>query len=284
MTDDQSRLLHVGAAGAAAGFLYLCFENSALQTIRISVQSPRLPSGFDGFRIVHLSDTHSSSFGRNNRRLLYRVRKLHPDCIAYTGDLLDSYHPDVALSQHLITELSSIAPVFYCPGNHEGRMPKAYARTRSIMRSCGVTVLENDTVLLERKGDKIALSGTLDPRFYKAGFSRRKASAAMRKSLSSLPREPGCYAILLSHRPEFLSLYVQAGFDLVLSGHAHGGQIRLHGTDGLFAPSQGILPHYTSGLYREGKTAMVVSRGLCVRPYLPRVHNRPEIIEITLCR
>ncbi len=284
MAKAKSYLLQVGTVGAAAGFLYLGFENTALQTTRLRVQSSRLPVGFDGFRIAHLSDTHSSSFGKNNRRLLRKVQRLHPDCIAYTGDLLDSYHPAVDRSLHLMEELSSLAPVFYIPGNHEARMPRAYVRARSRMIACGVTVLENETALLEREGDKIAISGTLDPRFSGAGFSHRKSAAAMRRSLSALSRVPRCYSILLSHRPELLPLYAQAGFDLVLSGHAHGGQVRLYGTDGLFAPNQGLLPHYTSGLYREGGTAMVVSRGLCVRPGLPRVHNRPEIIEITLCR
>ena len=152
MAKAKAYLLQVGTAGAAAGFLYLGFENTALQTTRLRVQSSRLPVGFDGFRIAHLSDTHSSSFGKNNRRLLRKVQRLHPDCIAYTGDLLDSYHPAVDRSLHLMEELSSLAPVFYIPGNHEARMPRAYVRARSRMIACGVTVLENETALLEREG------------------------------------------------------------------------------------------------------------------------------------
>ena len=137
------------------------------------------------------------------------------------------------------------------------------------MIACGVTVLENETALLEREGDKIAISGTLDPRFSGAGFSHRKSAAAMRRSLSALSRVPRCYSILLSHRPELLPLYAQAGFDLVLSGDWT--------VDRFFSMCE------TARQDADGDGAWT-SRGLCVRPGLPRVHNRPEIIEITLCR
>lgn len=170
MAKAKAYLLQVGTAGAAAGFLYLGFENTALQTTRLRVQSSRLPVGFDGFRIAHLSDTHSSSFGKNNRRLLRKVQRLHPDCIAYTGDLLDSYHPAVDRSLHLMEELSSLAPVFYIPGNHEARMPRAYVRARSRMIACGVTVLENETALLEREGIKLQSPGRWIPVFPEPAF------------------------------------------------------------------------------------------------------------------
>lgn len=267
-----------------AGFLgviaWVAWGNTALVTTELFVRSEKLPAAFDGFRLVQVSDLHNASFGDGNAELLERVEQAQPDCIALTGDLVDSRHTDVDAALSFAREAAKIAPTYYVTGNHEARLEE-WEKLLTGLEEVGVTILQNESILLEREGQSIAFSGVEDPSFHDDPLLH-DTEGIWERNLESLSPEEGRYTILLSHRPEYFAFYEKLGFDLVLAGHAHGGQFRLPGIGGLWAPGQGLFPEYDAGLYQQGGTAMAVSRGLGNSLFPFRVNNRPEIVAITL--
>ncbi len=255
---------------AAVLLALLCqaiWANTALELNSYTVTSDKLPQGFDGYRIAQVSDLHNAEIDG----LVDMLRKAQPDIIAVTGDLIDSRRTDTGVALRFIERAVTIAPCYYIPGNHESRIDE-YPAFRDQLTALGVTVLENESMSLSAGADTITLAGLKDP-----DFSDTDITAAMAEVY-----DPESFALLLSHRPELFDSYVQQGFDLVLSGHAHGGQIRLPFIGGLFAPGQGLFPEYDSGLYQDGTTSMVVSRGIGNSLFPLRVANRPEIVLIEL--
>lgn len=267
-----------------AGFLgviaWVAWGNTALVTTELFVRSEKLPAAFDGFRLVQVSDLHNASFGDGNAELLERVEQAQPDCIALTGDLVDSRHTDVDAALSFAREAAKIAPTYYVTGNHEARLEE-WEKLLTGLEEAGVTILQNVSILLEREGQSIAFSGVEDPSFHDDPLLH-DTEGIWERNLESLSPEEGRYTILLSHRPEYFAFYEKLGFDLVLAGHAHGGQFRLPGIGGLWAPGQGLFPEYDAGLYQQGGTSMAVSRGLGNSLFPFRVNNRPEIVAITL--
>ncbi len=269
---------------AAATFIcsaYLLIANKAIGTTEIEITSARLPDSFNNFRIVQVSDLHNESFGRNNGKLLDKIRGLSPDIIAVTGDIVDSYRTDVAVAEAFIAEAVQIAPVYCVTGNHEYRTATAERLTASF-ESFGARVLHGARVGLEKDGEAISVYGIDDPRI-SGDYITDYEAEVVRSELDKLERDEK-FSILLSHRPEFFDAYKSYGFDLVLTGHAHGGQFRLPLAGGVFAPGQGFFPEYDSGVYGENGTTMVVSRGLGNSVIPLRINNNPELILITLTK
>lgn len=252
-----------------AAVLWVLWANTAVEVNEWTIESPDVPIGFEGFRIAQVSDLHNAEFGDGNEKLLELLRKAEPDIIVITGDLIDSRNTDVETALAFAAEAVKIAPCYYVSGNHESRIG-GWDALRTGLIAAGVTVLEEERVTLERSGDTVTLVGVQDPTF-NSGFAA---------DLQSLAGEG--YTILLSHRPEYMVLYADCGYDLVFSGHAHGGQFRIPFVGGLVAPNQGFFPEYDSGLYREGGTAMLVSRGLGNSIIPLRINNRPEIVVAVL--
>lgn len=246
--------------------VWTLWGNTALMTTEYCIQSTKVPASFDGFRIAQVSDLHNEEFGSGNQKLLTMLNNAQPDLIAITGDMLDSRKTDPEIAIGFAEEAVKIAPVYYIPGNHESRLTDVYQQLKAALTELGVVVLENESIPLQQGADVITLTGLLDPDF---GISWPEFSADN-------------YHIVLSHRPELLHLYAEKGFDLVFSGHAHGGQFRLPFIGGFFAPHQGFLPMYTSGVHTHGNTSMVVSRGLGNSIFPLRFNNRPELIIVTL--
>ena len=273
-------LLGVFLAALLGVIAWVAWGNTALVTTELFVRSEKLPAAFDGFRIVQVSDLHNASFGEGNSELLERVEQAQPDCIALTGDLVDSRHTDVDTALSFAREAAKIAPTYYVTGNHEARLEE-WEQLLTGLEEAGVTILQNESILLEREGQSIAFSGVEDPSFHDDPLLH-DTEGIWERNLESLSPEEGRYTILLSHRPEYFAFYEKLGFDLVLAGHAHGGQFRLPGIGGLWAPGQGLFPEYDAGLYQQGGTAMAVSRGLGNSLFPFRVNNRPEIVAITL--
>ena len=273
-------LMGVFLAGLLGVIAWVAWGNTALVTTELSVKSGKLPAAFDGFRIVQVSDLHNASFGEGNAELLERMEQAQPDCIALTGDLVDSRHTDVETALSFAREAAKIAPSYYVTGNHEARLEE-WEKLLTGLEEVGVTILQNESILLEREGQSIAFSGVEDPSFHDDPLLH-DTEGIWERNLESLSPEEGRYTILLSHRPEYFAFYEKLGFDLVLAGHAHGGQFRLPGIGGLWAPGQGLFPEYDAGLYQQGGTAMAVSRGLGNSLFPFRVNNRPEIVAITL--
>lgn len=254
--------------------------NTTVATTNYSYASSKLPKEFDGFRIVQISDLHDAQIGTQNERLLSAVRDARPDLIVLTGDILDSNRIDMELSASTAQKLTAIAPVYYVNGNHEASLiPKEYRRFTAMLREAGVTVLEDSEVELVRNGNSIRLVGLNDIGMHPGSIAEKESK--LKRELAWLKDDDG-FTVTLAHRADLFEDYVQASADLVLSGHAHGGQIRLPLLGGLYAPGQGLLPKYDSGIYTSGKTTMIVSRGIGNSTFRLRFNNRPEILVITL--
>lgn len=248
--------------------VYIAWGNTALERNSYTICSDKVPPAFAGFRIAHISDLHNTEIGEQNIELLKLLRESDPDIIVITGDLVDSYHTDLEIALHFAAEAMKIAPCYYATGNHEARITD-YGALRTGLEAVGVTVLENEKIMLEQGGEVIALAGLRDPSF------------RMRINIPELTAGE-YYTILLSHRPEMFDSYVTYGVDLVFTGHAHGGQFRLPIVGGLLAPNQGWFPQYDAGLYTAGHTNMLVSRGIGNSLFPFRFNNRPEIILVEL--
>lgn len=265
-------LMALAAAGAA-----IWVGSSVLSVEKFAFTGARLPAGWDGGRLVVLSDLHGKRFGRQHSRLLEAVRKAGPDVICLCGDMMDEWSGTEYL-RPLLEGLAEIAPVYYVTGNHEwasGRMPEM----RQLLEETGVTYLSNTFVPLERNGDTITLAGIDDPN----GYADQKTPEELAAEVYAACGDP--FWILLAHRNNrFARQYSLLGADLVCSGHAHGGIVRLPGTDGLFSHDLDLFPSYTAGLYEENGSVLFVTRGLGNSGPSFRVFNRPEIAVLTLRR
>lgn len=255
--------------------------NKALMVSEISISSDRLPSSFSDFRIAHISDLHNTEFGEGNATLLQMLSESQPDIIMITGDLIDVQHSDIEIALYFAEESSKIAPTYYVTGNHEASSSE-YDTLKTGLESAGVIVLEDEIVYLEQDGETIALLGLDDPNFTIKGDIFSEVPAMVSTKINNMHKQNTAYSILLSHRPELFETYVASGIDLVLSGHAHGGQFRLPFIGGLIAPNQGLFPRYDAGLFTDDNTNMIVSRGLGNSIIPIRFNNRPEIVLIEL--
>ena len=261
--------------------IWTIWGNTALMVNTVTVTAGRIPAAFSGFRIAQVSDLHNAEFGENNARLIGLLSESRPDIIVITGDLVDSGHTDIDIAVSFAEEADRIAPVYYVTGNHEARLSQ-YDRLRNGLEAAGVSMLEDRAVELERDGEKITLVGLSDPDFTVRSDIFGEVPAMVSTKLESLADTESSYTILLSHRPELFESYASSGIDLVLSGHAHGGQFRLPFIGGLVAPNQGLFPKYDAGLYMESSTQMVVSRGIGNSIIPVRFNNRPEIVIVEL--
>ncbi len=247
--------------------LYGWWDTNRFSVRNVDIELERLPAAFDGFTILQVSDLHNRAYGRDGKALLRVIESLSFDIAAITGDLLDRNLPNRRRNAYDCVEtLTAKAPAYFVQGNHEWEIGN-WETTKAELAARGVCVLDGVGICLQRGTSRINLCGI-----------REETEAEEIKTLIS--RSP--FVILLAHHPERFEEYVDAGADLVLSGHAHGGQVRLFDR-GLYSPDQGILPRYTSGVYVCGRTKLYVSRGAGNHSFLPpRIFNRPEIDLITL--
>lgn len=258
---------------------YIFWADTALTVREFQITDKNIPSSFDGFHIAHISDLHNTSFGKENEKLFEKLEHLNPDIIAVTGDVIDSRRTNVKIAADFFEKALEIAPVYYVTGNHELRTD-AYQELEACIKKLGVIIAENNSFPLVRDEDKINLCGIADPSAA-AKHDSELEIGVVSHYLTGL-RNDNTFNLLLSHRPEFFDIYVEGKFDLVLSGHAHGGQFRLPFIGGLIAPGQGLFPEFDSGIYEKENTRMIVSRGLGNSIVPLRLFNRPEIISIIL--
>lgn len=257
--------------------IWTSWSNKALEINTYQIKSEKLSDSFDLFRIAQISDLHNNTIGKDNNKLISELESANPDIIAITGDLIDSRTTNVDITVEFIEKAVEIAPCYYVNGNHESRVPNEYETLKNELVNLGVTILENKSVEIERESNTINLIGINDPDFY-----AEDSITITDTNINSLDYDRKNFTVLLSHRPEIFDVYVKNGIDLVLSGHAHGGQFRLPFIGGLFAPHQGAFPEYDSGLYSQNNTSMIVSRGIGNSMFPFRFNNRPEIILIEL--
>ncbi|MEK4694463.1 metallophosphoesterase [Bacillus sp. FSL M8-0063] len=260
--------------------IFLYSQNNLISIIEVNITSNKIPSSFKGFKILQISDLHNKKFGDNQKTLIQKVKSINPDIIAITGDLIDSKSYDAEVSLELIRGLVKEYPIYFVTGNHEKWSGK-YNDLEKELKQHHVTVLRNEHVSIQIGGQDIHILGIDDPEFVTG--NRDEGNVVKDEIIKAkFEMQPDTYNVLLSHRPEFLTEYADEQIDLVLSGHAHGGQVRLPFIGGLVAPNQGILPTYTAGLYEKQNTSMVVNRGLGNSIIPQRIFNRPELVVVQL--
>ena len=236
-----------------------------------TVVSPKLTAEV---RLAVVTDFHSSD---NADDVVAMVTSCAPDAVLMVGDMFDddTANRPTERTLSLMRQLSAQYPCYYVSGNHEawtGEMDALYQQTEE----AGVTVLRMSSGVLTVRGQRIALCGIPDP--YEMVFSGAPdTEEQLRQAMENV--DSADFTVLLAHRPELLAKYAQFPLDLVVSGHAHGGQVRIPGVlNGLYAPNQGWFPKLAGGAYTQDGTTLIVSRGLAVRTRLPRIFNRPEVV------
>ncbi|MFR4139597.1 MAG: metallophosphoesterase [Christensenellales bacterium] len=251
--------------------LTLIALNERLILRTYTVVSPKLTAEV---RLAVVTDFHSSD---NADDVVAMVASCAPDAVLMVGDLFDddTQNRPTERTLSLMRQLSALYPCYYVSGNHEawtGEMDALYQQTEE----AGVTVLRMSSGVLTVRGQRIALCGIPDP--YEMVFSGAPdTEEQLRQALEDV--DSADFTVLLAHRPELLAKYAQFPLDLVVSGHAHGGQVRIPGVlNGLYAPNQGWFLKLAGGAYTQDGTTLIVSRGLAVRTRLPRIFNRPEVV------
>lgn len=258
---------------------YLNFENITLQVTNYDISDSKIPEEFNNYKIIQISDFHNNTLTKLSSDLLKEIKEQEPNIIVITGDLIDSRKTDTNVAINFLKDIKDIAPIYYVTGNHESRV-KEYSQLKEQVKNLGINILDGKTIVLEQKDSIINLIGIDDPKFFsEAAVSD---SEIIKTEINALEYDKNSYTILLSHRPEEFNTYVSENIDLVFTGHAHGGQIRILFVGGVVAPNQGFFPKYTSGKYVEKNTTMIVSRGIgnSIIPF--RINNRPELIIVEL--
>ena len=267
MKSSKKKLCIAAVCAIAAALPFACSTALTETCYNISVAAAKNP-----VKIAFLSDLHNSFYKADMRELTESVHNFSPDAVVFGGDLFDEHFGEEN-SWRLVKKLSEEYPCYYSIGNHELNRMDA-DRVKEKMRETGVIVLEggfSDIMIGDTAVRFIGIDG--------AQYEKQREAAKKAVSIDRVN-------LLINHFPEDFPLVSGKGFDIVLSGHAHGGQVRIPFTDiGLYAPGQGVFPKYTSGVYTEDSTSMVVSRGLyrqlsCI--LIPRVFNRPEAVYITI--
>lgn len=266
---------------AVGGWFWFRWQCWGLQATRTAVELDGLPEGFDGFTIVHLSDLHGHEYGEGSRELLDLVRAQEPDLIVVTGDLIDQ-ESQLQMLPDLARGLAAVAPSYYVTGNHEwatGGGTGTVKRLKSLLAQYGVIPLSNQYEILERGGDRLVLAGVDDPNGYADQTTPEELYAKIQNSA------PGLFTLLLAHRNDHFGQYAAAGYDFVMSGHGHGGIVRLPLVGGLLGTNRQLFPDWTAGVYTLGGSTLFVSRGLGNNtvPFQGfRLFNRPELAVVEL--
>lgn len=294
------------AAILAVPVLTNVYRNRTIEVKEYLINSEKLPDAFEGFTIVQVTDLHSIKEETFARKLAGLILDQHPDMIAITGDLVDSNvyireadalkssaSPGIAgeATVRFVADLVKIAPVYYVYGNHEMILLDDPANNpfKVALEELGVFFANNNVYTLEKDSFYIHIAGVQDPStlykdpvFKNSGETSRERTIAMMDAVTAELNE-AFFTVLLAHRPEFFEVYAGYPVDLALTGHAHGGQIRIPLVrEGIYAPNQGFFPDYTYGLYEQDAFSMIVGRGLGDSLFPFRVFNGPELVTITL--
>lgn len=277
--------------------IWTLIEQKRLITARFTIKSENLPKAFHDTRFVILSDLHNSSFGQNNERLVRRIDELSPEFIIMAGDMVnkrDICYPSNAFT--LIEQLAGRYQIYYAYGNHEQSLERllsapVYADRKEIgtnwleykrlLTQMNVVVLDNKSILHEKNNDKIRISGvSLNKKYFEHGKQAQMEEGYLHALLGNIP--DGVFELLIAHSPLYFMDYAQWGADLTISGHMHGGLIRLPFIGGLISPQVLPFPKYDAGLYKEEDNQLLVSRGLGSHSMMPRLFNAPEIVSVVL--
>lgn len=266
------------------------YQNSTIKVTKYDVKNSKIPKSFNDFKIVQLSDIHNDYYGDKLTDLIDKVKKEEPNIIVITGDLVDAQRYNVENTLNFIDAIKDIAPIYFIYGNHDICIEgdSYYTRMVEDLENRGVIFLNIKEDKITIGDDSINIIGIQDPsvvyaieKFAYLETSEEKTRAMIEEVLNEVDTENN-FTIMLAHRPEYFEVYTNYNIDLVLTGHAHGGQFRIPFIGGLYAPNQGLFPKYTSGVHSSNNTEMIISRGLGNSRFPIRVFNTPEIVSITL--
>lgn len=258
----------------------LYWDNFTVGVTRYTVADSGIPAAFDGYKIILLADIQGSEFGEKNQELIEKIEAEQGDMVVFAGDLIDTGIPgSVEVIENLFENCDLPDAVYAVSGNHDKWSGQFETLKEKWEDTYPITFLENRSVMVERDGDAVALYGIGDP----DTWDNTEAEQYVKKALSELERRDG-YQILLFHRANMLDLFNNETFDLVLSGHMHGGQVRLPFLGGLKSPHGDWFPAYSGGKYLVNGHTYIVSRGIGNAVQVPRIWNRGEIVVITLKR
>lgn len=262
-------------------FVYLIVDNNNLWITKQNLFFDTLPEEFDGVKIIQLADLHTKTFGKNNKRLIKAVKNQSPNYILLCGDMVSRDCTNFSPIENLLCNLAEICPVYYSLGNHEIDM-SAHMKSElfTAIKRANVTLLNNETNTIKKGKSSIRIVGASllreNYRCKTAGYKKLRGY-----DLSDLDNAIGSkqgFTILLAHNPFFAQTYFKWGADLILSGHVHGGVIRLPFIGGLLSPERKFFPKYSKGIYNRSSSSMSVSRGLGKL----RIFNPPEIVLIEM--
>ncbi|MFT3951117.1 MAG: metallophosphoesterase [Oscillospiraceae bacterium] len=265
-----------------AGFTV--YGNLALDVTKYRVRHPKLPAAFKGMKILLLSDLHDKQFGKNYERLIEKCARQKPTIIFFTGDLITRGETNINAKVELVRRLTAIAPVYFTLGNHEVENFEAAKALIPALEEAGAVLVVNTKRILEKDGESVSLYGlSLENSFYRNKNGGYRYLPPVTKDIITArlgEKLPGEFVMLLAHNPLPFEEYAAWGADLTFAGHMHGGIVRIPfvSDSGLLSPERSFFPEYSEGIYNEGKSVMVVSRGLGKF----RLFNNPEIVLISL--
>jgi Predicted phosphohydrolases len=265
------------------------FLNRNFKVQNYQITSSKIPSGFDGCKIVFLTDLHSNTYGSDNIRLIQAIDKQKPNYIVITGDMIvGCKNFDGTIALQLLKTLSRKYKIVYAMGNHEQKAElfeeskeKFFTYKNELIRM-GILFLDNQTISITRNGQAIYITGaTIDLKYYSKVWKFVKMDQNYLTSVVGKANKKE-YNILLAHNPNYFHQYAEWGADLVLSGHVHGGIVILPKLGGVIAPDYRLFPQYDSGVFEEKKSKMILSRGLGTHTIKFRMFNRPELSILVL--
>lgn len=269
----------------AVGRIY--FDNNILEVSHYTVASNKIPTSFKGFKILQLSDLHSKSYGNYNNKLIKKVNSEKTDIVVMTGDMVNAKDADFEVFINLAEQIGKRYETYYIVGNHEQNLNDDKRKElMDKLNEIGIRVLDNEKVTITRGMDSINLYGLwFNLRYYKDLSNEYTkdiffGAEQIQSILGSLDTDS--YNILLTHNPLYADTYSNWGADLILSGHIHGGMIRIPFAGGLLSPERDLFPEYDAGKYEVNNKVLIVNRGLGNGDFGFRVFNQPEISIITL--
>ena len=266
--------------------IFLHSNSGYIKTTGYTITSAKIPAGFDGVRILQLTDLHSHEYGQNNKDLIAKIRKIDPDYIFCTGDMMNSWDDDGSVFLSLVEQISGEYPVYIIYGNHE-QMSKSIDSYAEKLTQAGGIVLNDAGVTLERDGGKIKLYGLIIPiyEYVPADYEKPKnhSDYTYRRIETAIgPARQDMFNLLLAHTPTKIAAYSAWGADLVLCGHMHGGIVQVPFMGGLLSPEKEFFPDYCSGYFEYNQTRMIIGTGLGYGVIPVRLFNPPELVVITL--
>ena len=284
------KLVKLFVAFTLVAALIFIFSNRYLSVKNYAVKSNKLPASFNGYKIALLTDLHNNSFGNNNDELLKKLEKAAPDLVLLGGDMVSTSDTDYSVFFNLAEKIAKSYDTYFVLGNHEQALGEERAELfYQSVESLGVKTLDNEMVTLEKTGEKINLYGMwFNLRYYTDRSEDATATEqgyyfgteAMEEILNAPNKEE--FNLLLTHNPLYFETYATWGADLTISGHTHGGMIRIPFKGGVYSPEKTFFPKYDGGVFVEQNKTLIVSRGLGNGGMGFRLFNPPELVFITL--